>query len=810
MPRHQPGGGGLVPSAIVPWEVPYRMLSKNNAMAEDAPREGTDGGEPAAAAGGAAEWIWRKRPLPVRVAAAVLLVAAAAFLSRILAAPINDAVFLLYFPAVAAAGFLLGLMPALLAILLSAMSVHAFAPAAGWNPLPTSALEVQRLLLFSVAGGAVAALGALLRSDRLRASTREAVLRRRTWALGERVKEQRCLHAVSSLLARTDLAVEDVLRRAVAEIPAGWRWPERTAARIEVDGGTYAAGRLDEASVTDRRRILGAGGGESFIEVGVQPDPEGNASFLDEEHRLLDALADRVGQMLRHRAAEARLERSEAHFRSLVENISEVIVILDQTGINRYVSPSIEAALGYRPEERVGRSSLELIHPEDRENVRAHLLSGVGETVHFRIRHADGRWRQLEAVGTNMTADPAVAGIMVVARDITERRDLEERLKGAQRMEAIGRLAGGVAHDFNNILTGIQGLTHLTLDELPCDTPDEVRGYLMELDRASSRAADLTRQLLAFSRQQVLQPRVVDLSGTVRALGALLDRLLGTAVELRTELADDGTLVRVDPGQLEQVLLNLAVNARDDMVDGGELIVRTGSLHISPEAAAAYDYPVEPGRYALLTVVDTGHGMDEEVQRHIFEPFFTAKPQGKGTGLGLSTVYGIVKQSGGYIWVDSAPGRGTTVRVVLPRVEGTASEPKTESPPARKGAETILLAEDDDAVRALGRRILGRWGYTVLEAANGQEALERLDGSQVDLLVTDLIMPHMGGRELVERVRSSHPGLPVLVMSGYADDRELRGELERSGDVFLGKPFTPDALARAVRDALDRRSTRPL
>ncbi|MEX0893167.1 MAG: ATP-binding protein, partial [Gemmatimonadota bacterium] len=783
------------------------MLSKNNATAGDAPGEATgeDTGTPAR---GAAEWIWRERPLPVRVAAVVLLVAAAAFLSRILAAPIGGSVFLLYFPAVAAAGFLLGPMPALLAIVLSAMSVQAFAPAAGWNPLPTSALEAQRLLLFGVAGGAVAALGALLRADRLQAATREAVLRRRTWALGERVKEQRCLYSVSSLLARTDLGVEDVLRRAVVEIPAGWRWPERTGVRIQVDGGTYRAGRFDGATITERRRIQGSGGGEGFIEVGVQPDREGKASFLEEEHRLLDALADRVGEMLRRREAEARLERSEAHFRSLVENISEVIVILDETGVNRYVSPSIEPALGYRPEERVGRSTLELIHPEDRENVRAHLLSGVGETVHFRIRHADGRWRQMEAVGTNMTADPAVAGIMVVARDITERRELEERLQSAQRMEAIGRLAGGVAHDFNNILTGIQGLTHLTLDELPHDTPDEVRGYLKELDHATSRAADLTRQLLAFSRQQVLQPRVVDLSGTVRALGALLDRLLGGAVELRTELADDGTLVRVDPGQLEQVLLNLAVNARDAMVSGGELMVRTGSVHISPEAAAAYDYHVEPGRYALLTVVDTGQGMDEEVQRHIFEPFFTTKPQGKGTGLGLSTVYGIVKQSGGYIWVDSAPGRGTTVRVVLPRVEGTAAEPKAASPPARKGAETILLAEDDDAVRALGRRILGRWGYTVLEAANGQEALERLGGSQVDLLITDLIMPHMGGRELVERVRRSHPGLPVLVMSGYADDRELRAELERSGDVFLGKPFTPDALARAVRDALDRRAAR--
>lgn len=379
---------------------------------------------------------------------------------------------------------------------------------------------------------------------------------------------------------------------------------------------------------------------------------------------------------------------------------------------------------------------------------------------------------------------------------------LQEQLYLAQKLEAVGRLAGGVAHDFNNLLSVIQGNTDLLLmDTADGEPPHE---ELSEIRQACERAASLTQQLLAFSRRQVLRPEVVDLNGRMRELERMLGRLIGEDVDLRTELAPEIGQVRVDPGQIEQVVLNLAVNARDAMPRGGRLSLGTRAMTIGEAEAAGFPYAVTPGEYVEISVQDTGTGMTETVLRHVFEPFFTTKAQ--GTGLGLSTVYGIVKQSGGYVWVDSAPGEGTRFRVCLPRVEGMPAAPAEAPAPVQveRGAGTVLVVEDEEAVRSVARRILERAGYTVLEAADGAAALEMCGGhpGDVDLVLADVVMPGLGGPELIERLRPLRPGVRVLYMTGYSDDRLASYGVAGDQPDLVGKPFRSGALLEKVRSAL--------
>ncbi len=384
------------------------------------------------------------------------------------------------------------------------------------------------------------------------------------------------------------------------------------------------------------------------------------------------------------------------------------------------------------------------------------------------------------------------------------RSQLEGQLRQAQKMEAVGRLAGGVAHDFNNMLTGILGQSELLLRKLTADAPERRR--VGEIVKAGERAATLTRQLLAFSRKQILQPRVLDLNSVVSDAQDALARLVGDDISLRFVPGAGLWAVKSDPGQIESVLMNLAANARDAMTAGGSLTVETANVQLS-EAYACMHVPVEPGPYVMLAVSDTGAGMDAETQRRIFEPFFTTKGQGAGTGLGLSTVYGVVKQSGGYIWVYSEPGLGTTFKIYLPRTAeaGVREEPRAAAAGMPRGDETILLAEDEDLVRGMTRDMLEMCGYTVIEAADGVDALsvcERHDGP-VHLLLTDVVMPRMGGRELADRVAAARPETRVLFISGYTDNAIVhRGVLE-PGVAFLQKPFTPEALAQRVRGLLD-------
>ena len=506
--------------------------------------------------------------------------------------------------------------------------------------------------------------------------------------------------------------------------------------------------------------------------------------------------------------AEQALRNSEQSYRSLVDGVRDVIFALSPGGEVTSLNPAFEEMTGFPPAEWVGRPFEAFVHPDDVPlalDLFGRVLQGEPRpTIQFRILTRAGTYRVAEFSATAQLRDGRLTGILGIGRDVTERLGLEQQLRQAQKMEAVGRLAGGIAHDFNNILTAITGHAELLLEDLGHHDPR--RADVDEIRRSAERAAGLTRQLLAFSRQQVLQPKVVDLNALVLDMDKLLRRLIGEDVELATVL--DPTLGRVtaDPGQLEQVIVNLAVNARDAMPQGGKLTLETRNIDLDSSYTLEHSL-VKPGPYVQLTVSDSGIGMDEETQAHAFEPFFTTKPRGQGTGLGLAMVYGTVKQSGGFIWVYSEPGRGATFKIYLPRVdapvESAAPPAPVERPP--RGSETVLLAEDEPAVRAIARQALERQGYTVLAAPSGADALALAaqHGATIHLLLTDVVMPGMSGRDLADRLTAQRPGIRVLYISGYTDNAIVRHGMLEPGLAYLQKPFRPDALVRKVREVLD-------
>jgi two-component system cell cycle sensor histidine kinase/response regulator CckA len=398
----------------------------------------------------------------------------------------------------------------------------------------------------------------------------------------------------------------------------------------------------------------------------------------------------------------------------------------------------------------------------------------------------------------------AIRRVLQEKAERTARRSLEEQLQQASKIEAIGRLAGGVAHDFNNLLTIITGYSQLMLDRLEADDPN--RTHVNQIKEAGERAATLTRQLLAFSRKQVLAPQKLDLNGVVTDIDKMIRRLIGEDIELVTVRSPELWLAKADPGQIEQVIMNLVVNARDAMPQGGRLVIETANLDIDAAYPSRHSVIV-PGHYVMLAVSDTGNGMTAEVKARVFEPFFTTKEKGKGTGLGLATVYGIVKQSGGYIWVYSEPGKGTTFKIYLPRVEGESVEDAVaeERKHAPGGSETVMVVEDNESVRSFVRSVLESQGYVLLEAGGSEEALTLIEerSGPIHLLLTDVVMPRMSGPELAARLGPLHPETKVLYMSGYTDNAIVHQGALDAGTHFLQKPFVPDTLTRKIREVLD-------
>ena len=512
-----------------------------------------------------------------------------------------------------------------------------------------------------------------------------------------------------------------------------------------------------------------------------------------------------------HKQAEEALRESEQRFRLMAETIQDVFwMATPDIGNMVYVSPAYEQVWGRTRQElyQSPQSFMDAVHPEDRERVKSEIAAaraqGIPWSHEYRIIKPDGAVRWIQDRGFPVRDDQGRVILFTgVATDVTERKALEAQLLQAQKMEAVGRLAGGVAHDFNNLLMAITGYGELMRAKVLKDDP--LYGYLENILKAGDRAAALTQQLLTFSRQKIVHPQVVDLNRVVLDLEPMLRRLIGEDLDL--EVVTDRRLgaVKADPGQLGQIIMNLVVNARDAMPQGGRLTLKTAPVNFTVGCHNRFGL-TPPGAYVRLEVQDTGVGMDEATQAHVFEPFFTTKEPGKGTGLGLSTVYGIVKQSGGYLDLASEPGAGSTFTIYLPRLEAIVAPPKAKIPitASFRGEETVLLVEDEEVLRGLLAKFLRLYGYTVLEARHGGEALlicERHPGP-IHLMVTDVVMPQMSGRELADRLTPLRPEMKVLYMSGYTEDALVQHGVADLSVAFLQKPFRPIELARQVHAVL--------
>jgi two-component system, cell cycle sensor histidine kinase and response regulator CckA len=511
----------------------------------------------------------------------------------------------------------------------------------------------------------------------------------------------------------------------------------------------------------------------------------------------------------RKRAEEARVCLAAA-----IEQAAETIVITDADGTIQYVNPAFEKLSGYSREEAIGKNPRILKSGrQDQDFYRAMwdtLTRGEVWTGNFINKRKDGKiYEEVAVISPVRDASGKIVNYVAVKRDVTHEMQMEAQIRQAQKMEAVGKLTGGIAHDFNNLLTAILGYSEILLSRV--SDVDPSRRDIEEIKHAAERAAAMTRQLLAFSRKQILKPRILSLNEVVLHTEKMLRRLIGEHIEFTVFAADDLWRVKVDPGQIEQVIMNLVVNSKDAMPEGGKLTIETSNAELDDSYVRDHPY-VKPGPYVMLAVSDSGCGIDAETQSHIFEPFFTTKEQGKGTGLGLSTVYGIVKQSSGYIFVFSDPGKGTAFKVFLPRVEEI---PDQGSPPEEiltkikstkvMGSETILISEDEGSVRELVQTVLENQGYKVLVAQDGTEALEvscRYDGP-IHLLITDLVMPQIGGQELAKRLAQSRPGIKTLFMSGYTEDAVVHHGILESGGTFIQKPFRLGVLERKVREVLD-------
>ena len=643
--------------------------------------------------------------------------------------------------------------------------------------------------------------------------------------------------ALARVRARTEKArAEDALRRSEANLRAIFDNTLQAFVLIDPDGtikalNTTAAdwsGRLTGRPIREGDRVTdfipeaedafrAALRGESRYLERCFRESDGaerwyettHAPVVDEEGSVIGVCLNARDMTTRKRAEQA-LRESEARYRDLFDNASDLVIATDADGHFLYVNRAWQHAIGLSAPDR--RSFLDVLHPDSRERyeqVAGRALAGATLThVELVLVTAGGTPITVEGNLSGTIQDGYPPVLRGIYRDVTERKRVEDQLRRAERMQAAGRLAGGMAHEVNNMMTGVIGFSEFLMRSLAADDPR--RGEVEEIIRAGTRASDVTRQLLAFTRQQLLHPELLDVNGVVTGVEKMLRRSLGEDHVLELRLVPDVAEIRADRGQLEQVLLNLTLNARDALQDHGMVTITTGSATLDEVYAQAHGGIAIPlGRYVFLAVSDTGTGMSPEVQARIFEPFFTTKPVGQGTGLGLSTVYGIVKQSDGFVWCYSEPGHGTTFKIYLPEagVRSLPTEPAVPSQELRGGNETILVVEDEDVVRLLACRGLRELGYTVLETRHGREALDLVEGGRqaIDLVISDVVMPELSGRELGSRLAVLQPELPVLYMSGYTGDDVIQRGLLEPGVPFQQKPFTPEGLARKVREMLDGR-----
>ncbi len=579
----------------------------------------------------------------------------------------------------------------------------------------------------------------------------------------------------------------------------------------------------EEFALAPKTRRMGAdldlygrrrNGSEFPVEISLSPVSGGKGGLvlsairdISDRKRIAEELR-RANETLHRRTAE-QLGEYRSRLALIIDSSEDAILSKDLNGIITSWNKGAERIYGYTPEEVIGKH-ISILTPGDRPDEVEKILKKVaeGESIeHYEsVRLAkDGRRLDISiSVSPLRNAAGDVVGASVIARDITGQKRAESQLRQAQKMEAIGRLAGGVAHDFNNILGIINACTEFLRDRI--DPGAEPSVYVENIRKATERGTALTRQMLAFSRTSVIQPRILDLNERLREISKLLRPLLGDDVEILIVPRSNSAVIEADPGQLDQIVVNLAVNARDAMPRGGKFILETGAVKFD-ESFAEQQQALKPGKYVLLAVSDTGIGMDEATVSRIFEPFFTTKEAGKGTGLGLATVYGIVKQSAGHVMVYSEPGHGTTFKIYLPSAEhkiGLASKPEVESVAPKRQGTTILLVEDDEIMRSLTRKLLEEHGYTVAEADDGKSALEWVEAhpGPIDLLLTDVVMRHMSGPELAERLSASRSSLKIVYMSGYTGELMANREVLKPGVSLLEKPFSRNALLNTVHEKL--------
>jgi PAS domain S-box-containing protein len=633
--------------------------------------------------------------------------------------------------------------------------------------------------------------------------------RRAQRALRERVKELTCLHDMTAVMER-NLPLSEALQAFAERIPPAYQRPKEVTARIRLGDEEFESSGFRETACCQRAPILvgGEAAGDATVCSLAPGAGRPEEYFIGEEDELLRTISGRLGIYVDHRRTTEALTKSEEKYRALVEDLEDVVFSLDDEGRFVFVSGAARK-YGFEPDSLIGKRFIDFVVEEDLAGLEESFLktlSGEIEPYEFRAYDGQGEIHHVRTSSRAVREDGRTVGITGVLIDVTEQRRAEAQLRVAQKMEAVGRLAGGVAHDFNNLLTVINNYAELGMRSL--NEADPLHSDLEEIAAAGRRAARLTEQLLAFSRKQMLTPEVIRPAEIVARIESMLGRLIGEDIVLAVEVSGGGRdgCVEVDPNQLEQVIMNLAVNARDAMPRGGGLSISTLNVTLE-EGLEAEQAIVPPGRYVKLEIADTGVGMDEPTRARLFEPFFTTKDKGHGTGLGLATVYGIVKQSDGHITVESTPGEGTAFEIYFPRVEDSPSTTTADDEKRAEmgGAETILVAEDEEQVRNLAKRILESAGYRVLTAKNGGEALRFCEQEKepIALLLTDVIMPEMSGKVLSDRLAHIRPEIKVLYMSGYTGDVIAGRGVEEPRSRVVTKPFTASSLKRRVREKLD-------